>query len=101
MEIYPPAVQSALSKMTDEQKVTFQNSYDHQKKNKVLFVILSILFPIQFFLLGKTGLGVVFWLTGFGLLAWWLVEIFLTPKRVDEFNTQLALSIATQIKSLG
>ena len=101
MEIYPPSVQSALSNMTDEQKTTFQNSYDQQKKNKILFVILAIFFPIQLFLLGKVGLGIVFWLTLFGLFIWWIIEIFLTSKRVDEFNNQLALSIATQIKSLG
>ena len=101
MEIYPPAVQSALSNMSDEQKITFQNSYDQQKKNKVLLVILAIFFPIQLFLLGKTGLGVVFWLTLFGLGFWWIAEIFLTSKRVDEFNNELALKIASQIKSLG
>ena len=101
MEIYPPAVQSAISNMTDEQKTTFQNSYDQQKKNKKLLVILSILFPIQLFLFGKTGLGVVFWLTFGGVGIWWIIEIFRTPKKVDEFNDQLALKIASQIKSLG
>ena len=99
MEIYPPAVQSALSNVTDEQKITFQNSYDQQKKNKVLLVILAIFFPIQLFLLGKAGLGRVLRLTLFGLFIWWIIEIFLRSKRVDEFNNQLALSIATQIKS--
>ena len=60
-------------------------------------VVLAIFFPIQLFLLGKVLLGVLFWITLWGLLVWWVVEWFLTPRRVREFNGQVAMDVATEM----
>jgi len=55
-----------------------------------LIVALSILFPIQLFLLGRIGLGILFAVTGGGLGVWYIVEWFLTPGRVREYNAKVA-----------
>ncbi|KIX15280.1 hypothetical protein X474_03665 [Dethiosulfatarculus sandiegensis] len=50
--------------------------------------------------MGKTGLGVAFLLTAGGLWVWYFVEIFLTPKRVREYNADIATSILRDMKIL-
>ena len=101
MDNYPPVVQAALVKMDEQQKLTFESMYNQGNKNKTLLIILSIVFPIQLFLLGKTGLGMAFLLTFGGFGTWYIVEWFLTPKRVDDFNAQLAIEIARNIKIMN
>ena len=99
MEVYSPLVQQSLSKLNEDQKLTFQSTYDKKKKNKGALTALSIFFPIQLFILGKTGLGIAFLLTGGGAFVWWIIEWFLTGKRVDEFNDQLAINILQAMKT--
>ena len=64
-------------------------------------LVLAIFFPIQLLLLGKIGLGIVFWLSCGGLGIWWLIEIFLTPKRVREFNEDVATKVLTEMKIMA
>ena len=94
---YPPLVQSALSKMTDEQNLTFEAEYARRRKDTALYVVLAIIFPIQLVLLGRLGLQLIFWLTGGGAAIWWIVEWFLTPKRVREYNDKVATEIARDL----
>ncbi len=94
----PGTVKAALSKMSPEQQSLFCEEYQRKSKSTGLCVALAILFPIQLFLLGKTGLGIVFWLTGGALGIWWLVEIFLTPKRVRAYNADVATAVVRDMK---
>ena len=64
-------------------------------------VLLAVFFPIQLFIFGKLGLGIIFWLTGGGLMIWRLIEIFLTPTRVQRYNEDLSIEIVRDIKALG
>ena len=83
--------------MTDEQKLTFEAEYAHRRKNTALYVVLAIIFPIQLVLLGRLGLQLIFWLTGGGMFIWWVIEWFLTPKRVREYNDKVATEIARDL----
>lgn len=64
-------------------------------------VALSILFPVQLFFLGKVLLGVLFLITGFGFGVWYVIEWFLTPGRVRDYNTRVAAEILTSMNSGG
>ena len=92
--IYPPLVQSTLSKMTEDQKMTFEAEYRRQRKDVAPYILLAIFFPIQLFCLGRLGLGLAFLLSAGGLGFWWFIELFLTSERVKEYNDNIALSIA-------
>ena len=83
--------------MTDEQKLTFEAEYARRRKNTALYVVLAIIFPIQLVLLGRLGLQLIFWLTGGGMFIWWVIEWFLTPKRVREYNDKVATEIARDL----
>lgn len=98
MSQFSPVVQSALSKMSQEEQLTFQTEFNRRKKSKGLMVFLSLFFPIQLFLIGKVGLGFVFWFTGGGLFLWYVIEWFLTPGRVDAYNNVIATEIARDVK---
>ncbi len=97
----PSIVKEALSKMPPEKQSQFVEDYKRKSKSYGAMLALSILFPIQLFLLGKTGLGVAFLLTGGGCFVWWIVEIFLTNKRVREFNEDVAKAIMRDMKVMG
>ena len=97
----PMMVKSALSKMPPEAQVMFEQEYQKKAKSSGLMVFLAIVFPIQLFLLGKTGLGIAFWLTmGLGGI-WYIIEWFLTPKRVREYNEDMATKILTEMKIMN
>ena len=98
LEKYPPVVMASLNKMDEIQRLTFESAYKQRKASKGVMVTLAILFPIQHFCLGKTGMGVAFWLTGGGLGLWWIIEIFLASGRVDEYNGQVATEIARDLR---
>lgn len=101
MDTYPPVVQAALAKMDESQRLTFEAEYKRRAKSVAPLIVLAILFPIQMFLLGKTVMGIVFWLTLGGFGVWWIIEIFLTPKRLAEFNDELATNIARDLKIMA
>ena len=100
-EKYPPVVMASFNKMDETQRLTFESAYRQRRWSKGVMVVLAILFPIQHFLLGKTGMGVAFWLTSGGLLVWWIIEIFLVSSRVDEYNGQVATEIARDLKLMA
>jgi len=89
----PPAAGPAFQNLTEEQKVAFSAEYSRRKRSLALMMVLAILFPIQLFFLGRVGLAVLFLLTGGGLGIWYVIEWFLTPGRVRDYNTGIANEI--------
>ena len=98
---YPPVVQASIAKMDEQQKLTFEAEYARRHKSKGLIIALAIIFPIQHFLLGKVGMGIFFWLTLGGLGWWWIIEIFLSPKRANDYNDEIALNLARDLKLMA
>jgi hypothetical protein len=86
----PPNAVSAYGALTSEQKSVFIAHDNGSKRSMALMVALSILFPIQLFLLGRIRLGILFAVTGGGLGVWYIIESFLTPGRVRESNAKVA-----------
>lgn len=98
MSKFTPVVQSALSKMTEEEKLTFTSEFNRRKKSKGLLIFLSLFFPVQLLVLGKVGLGILFWFTAGGFGLWYVIEWFLTPGRVDAYNNEIATEVARDVK---
>ncbi|MCY4163023.1 MAG: TM2 domain-containing protein [bacterium] len=93
-----PTVAMAIGNMSAGQRDVFDHEYRRAKRSTVVMVLLAVLFPIQFFLLDKTGLGVIYWLT-FGFLGiGWVVFWFVTPSMVKEYNEQKANEIIRNIR---
>lgn len=99
--VLSPSIKQALASMSDEAQSSFEDEYSRKSKSATLMVILAIFFPIQLFLLGKTGLGVAFLLTAGGVWVWWIVEIFLASGRTREYNQDIASQIVRDMKIMG
>lgn len=95
----PPQALAGYQELTPEQQEVFSAHYASRKRNTALMVLLSIFFPIQLFLVGRIGLGILFWLTGWGLGVWWIIEWFLTPGRVRDYNARVATDSLNLIKA--
>lgn len=94
-------VRESLSKMNPAEQSHFVEDYKKKSKSFGLMLVLAIFFPIQLFFLGKTGLGIAFWLTGGGCGIWWLIEIFMTKKRVNSYNDDVARSLLRDLKIMS
>lgn len=98
----PSTVRQALSTMSESQQTNFEEDYKRRRKSRAVYFLIALLFPIQHFLLGKSGLGLIFLLTAGGLWLWWIVEWFYTPfKRVPLANEELARSLLRDLKAFG
>ena len=97
----PVLLKEPLSKMPEEKQSIFVEEFKKRSKNSGIMITLAILFPIQLFLLGKIGLGILYYLTFGGLGVWWILEIFLTPKRVREFNADVGTQILRDMKLMS
>lgn len=97
----PPVVSAAFHELSEEQQTAFISTYNERKRSMALMMALAILFPIQLFFLGKVFLGILFLITGGGLGVWYVVEWFLTPKRVYDFNTKVANETLSLVRAGG
>jgi hypothetical protein len=89
----PPEAFAGFQHLSEEQKVAFVSRYRSAKRSMALMMGLAIVFPIQLFLLGKVLLGILFIITVGGFGVWYVVEWFLTPGRVREYNREVASDI--------
>jgi TM2 domain. len=96
----PITVKSILAKMSDDEQAMFQSEFERKKKSTSVMVILAIFFPIQLFLLREIVLGILFLFTCGGLGIWWIIEIFITPRRVRNYNKDIATEIITELRIL-
>ncbi|HEX6287077.1 MAG TPA: hypothetical protein VFZ80_06300 [Acidimicrobiia bacterium] len=95
----PPVAAAAFHDLTEEQKAAFVSAYEAKRRSMPLMMAFAILLPIQLFLLGKVLLGILFLLTGGGLGVWYLIEWFMTPQRVRDYNTKVAGETMTLVKA--
>lgn len=89
----PPEAFTGFQNLSEEQKTAFVSRYGTAKRSMALMMALAIIFPIQLLLLGKVLLGILFIVTAGGFGVWYLVEWFLTPGRVREYNRKVASDI--------
>jgi len=94
----PPVAMAAFQNLNEEQKVAFTARYNGGKRSMALMVALAILFPIQLFFLGKVLLGILFVITAGGFGVWYVIEWFLTPGRVRDFNTKVANEVLSGLR---
>lgn len=97
----PPISVAAYQELSEDQKVAFVAAYNDRRRSTPLMVALAILFPIQLFFLDRILLGVLFVITGGGLGIWYVIEWFLTPKRVLDYNTKVASETLSLVKADG
>ena len=88
--------------MTEQQKLTFESEYANRRKKKGTMAVATVFF-IHFFLYGRVGMGILFILACLTLIGflWWPIELCLVGKRVREYNGELAVNLARDMKIMG
>jgi TM2 domain-containing membrane protein YozV len=90
--------------MTEQQKMLFLTQYNAMKKDTTVGVLLCFflgVFGAHRFYMGQTGMGVlylVFFWTGISAIIC-LVECFLMPGRIREYNAEQAYAMANQVRA--
>lgn len=97
----PSSVKQTLAQMPDAAQSTFEEEYKRKMKSPATLQLLAIFFPIQHFLLGKTGLGILFWLTFYGCGIWWLIEVFTISGQTRSYNEEIARALVRDMKIMG
>jgi len=93
-----PSVRHMVLKLGEKEQQMFWMQFPSQSKDPTVMTLLAIFFPIQFFLLGQIGLGVAFFLTGYGCCIWWVIEWFLAAGRTRKYNDTIALTLIQGIR---
>ena len=91
-------MQNSVSQLPERQQELFWTQFASQSKNPTTMTLLAIFFPIHFFLLGKIGMGIAYYITGGGLGIWYIVELFLASGRAIAYNDELAQRILMMVK---
>ena len=97
----PSSLKQALGQMPEAQQHTFEEEYKRKMKVPMTMQLLAIFFPIQHFLMGKTGTGILFWMTCGGGMIWWLVDIFTIGGRVRNHNEEVSRNLVRDMKIMG
>lgn len=97
----PSSVKNALSRMPGEQQAVFEEEYVDKRRSGILLLLLSILFPIHFFFEGRVGLGILYWLTGWALGIWWVIEILTVWGRTKRYNQDTAIALLRDMKIMN
>jgi TM2 domain-containing membrane protein YozV len=92
--------------MTSEQRMLFQSHLNTERKHSTVGVLLAIFLGgagVHHFYMGRIGLGVLYLLFCWTLIpaVVGLIEAFLMPGRVAQYNNHRALDIAAKVKMLG
>ena len=99
----PSSILNAWGKMPPEEQAVFEDEYTRKRRSPVMFLVLAILFPIQFFLEGRIGMGILLWVTmfmGIGLI-WWIVDIFMVYGRTKAFNEEVGRTLLRDMKIMA
>jgi hypothetical protein len=96
----PASLQSVVSKMKPEAQNAFFIEYRSRRRKVWLSYLAWMAFGFHYLYNRKVGVQFLFWLTGFGLLVWGLVDLFRMPSIVAEANSVIAREIVNTL-SLG
>ena len=88
-------------KMSLEQQSVFEEEYREERRNPILYQLLAIFFPIQHFLQGQVGRGLLFLCTCGGIYVWWIIEIFTIYSKIKKYNIELAKKNLRDLKIIN
>lgn len=92
-----PTQFGAVQSLPPDKQQQFFYEFHHAAKNPTTALILAI-FGFHYIYLGQIGKFIAFFLTGGGLLIWWLYDLVTITKRVRQSNEQAADALIMRLK---
>jgi len=91
--------------MTDSQRMMFQSEISKGRKNRTTALLLTLFLGglgAHRFYMGQVGMGLLYavfvWTFIPSIVAF--IELFFIMKRVDRYNEQLSIEVATKVRAL-
>lgn len=85
----PRAARRQLKNMPDYAKSIYKAEYKNTKKSQLVASVMWLI-GWHYAYLDQWGVQLVFWLTGGGLLLWWLADFFRVGHMVNRYNKLMA-----------
>lgn len=93
-------VRTELARRTPDQQEQFAEEYDRRKKTTPGAYGFWLLFGLHYGYLGQWGMQILFWLTGGGLLLWWIVDAFRIGDLVRGHNNNVATAVLRDMTTI-
>ncbi len=93
-----PTQFAAVQSLPPDKQQQFFYEFHHAAKNPTTALILLAIFGFHYIYLGQIGKFIAFFLTGGGLLIWWLYDLVTITKRVRQSNEQAADALIMRLK---
>ena len=97
----PSMVKNELSKMTAQKQSEFIEEYKRKAKSVGFAYLCYFVFGLHYGYLRKWGLQLVFWITGFGILIWWILDLFRLAGLVKDYNKDVAMDVMRNLKAIS
>jgi hypothetical protein len=95
----PASVKDEVAKLPEKNQELFVQVYRKKKKSLLMAFLLCLLYGTHNVYLEKTDLAFWFWLTGGGLVVWWIIEFFRVPGMVREFNRAASRVVLAEVRT--
>lgn len=99
-QFLPSMVKEGLKKLNKEQQKSFYKLYTSRRKTKRMGYISGLILGWHYLYMGKVGMQIVFWLTGGGLLIWWIIDMLRMPMIISKHNNDVAVETLKDTKAL-
>jgi TM2 domain-containing membrane protein YozV len=96
-----PAPVQAPQQFTPERESVIDKSQDRpKKKDPLIAYLLWLCLGCHYIYLEKRRTQIIFWLTGGGLVIWWLIDLFRIPGMVNDYNIDQLLNAVLRAEAL-
>jgi hypothetical protein len=96
----PTMVREGLGKLSVSKQEQFLEEYQRKSKSVGIAYLLWFVLGLHYAYVGKWGLTLLMWITLFGLLIWWFIDIFRVPGIVRNHNKDLAVDVFRTMKAI-
>lgn len=97
----PALTRAAVSGLSADQRKVFSQEYQVKRYGAGGAYGMWLLLGLHYAYLGRWGTQVIFWLTGGGLIVWWLLDLLRVPMLVRNKNADIATAIVASIRQAG
>lgn len=96
----PSMVKNNLDKLSKDKQNEFWEEYRRKRKSSTICYLLWII-GWHYAYVGKWGVQVLFWVSIYGFLIWWLIDIVRVVSLVREYNADLSKEILKDLKTIS
>ncbi len=100
MKHLPGFVKREFEKFPEDLKEDFYQEYKRKRKS-VVAAYLCWLVGLHYAYVRNWGTQIIFSLTLWGMFIWWIVDLFRVPELVRNYNKDVAIEVAKNIKIIA